>query len=120
MKCGSCNMWKMGIPLGFCTHPDGYYKSTSDRMVFEYVREEECPKLSNALNLLSNIMRYDFTEEIGDLVNHQTILFNKEIISESQVESLVHSGLYEHDSRIIVMTPKQFENVFPKSKQGVK
>lgn len=111
MKCEVCNHWQMDIPCGTCNHPEGNYQGTNDRMVFEYVTTEECPRVRNMENLLSNLIRYDFQENIGGLIEEKTVLFNKKDITTEQVEHLVEIGLYEHDSRLIVTTPGQFENV---------
>ena len=47
----------MGIPCGRCTHPEGYYQGTNDRMVFEYVTEEDCPKLRNLVGPLKTLVK---------------------------------------------------------------
>ena len=42
MNCMFCHYWTMGVPCGHCTHPDTFYMSTSDDMVFRGAGED-CP-----------------------------------------------------------------------------
>ena len=63
--------------------------------------------------LLEDIMRMDFTEIIGSHYKIQkTAIFNKTTISEKEAWEKIESG--EYDNRIIIMTKKQFENIFGK------
>ena len=68
---------------------------------------------------MKNVMRIDFTTRIGNsdgkpvmgTERDVTILFNKTVISGDEVEELIDSGMYEYDSRIIVTTPVQADNL---------
>ena len=74
---------------------------------------------------MKNVMRIDFETGIansdGELVKgterNVTILFNKTVITGDEVNELIDSGMYEYDSRIIVTTPIQADNL--KSRQNV-
>ena len=64
-------------------------------------------------------MRIDFTTGIansdGKLVKgterNVTVIFNKTVITVDEVNELIESGMYEYDSRIIVTTPIQADNL---------
>lgn len=68
---------------------------------------------------MGNVMRIDFETGIansdGELVKgterNVTILFNKTVITGDEVRELIDSGMYEYDSRIIVTTPIQADNL---------
>ena len=71
------------------------------------------------MSYLDNIMRIDFETgcytSSGELVTGterpMTILYNKTVITEAEVRKLLGSGKYEYDSRIIVTTPIQAQNL---------
>lgn len=68
---------------------------------------------------MKNLMRFDFDTALinsaGDPVpgtkSSVTVLFNKTVISEEEVISLIDSGEYEYDNRIIVTTPTRANNL---------
>ena len=68
---------------------------------------------------MKNVMRIDFETGIansdGELVRgterEVTILFNKTVITGKEVQELINNGMYEYDSRIIVTTPTQADNL---------
>lgn len=68
---------------------------------------------------MNNVMRIDFTTGIansdGKLVKgterNVTVIFNKTVITVDEVNELIESGMYEYDSRIIVTTPIQADNL---------
>ena len=68
---------------------------------------------------MKNVMRIDFTTRIANsdgkpvrgTERDVTILFNKTVISEDEIKELIDSGMYEYDSRIIVTTPVQADNL---------
>ena len=68
---------------------------------------------------MKNVKRIDFETGVansdGELVKgterYVTILFNETVITSEQVRELIHSGMYEYDSRIIVTTPTQANNL---------
>ena len=68
---------------------------------------------------MKNVMRIDFTTRIANsdgkpvmgTERDVTILFNKTVITEDEVNELINSGMYEYDSRIIVATPVQADNL---------
>lgn len=73
-KCESCRYWRMGIPIGWCTHQDAMSLYTSDRMVFES-SGDECPivkigksafenlkKMQQVLSDIDDISRYYNTD----------------------------------------------------------
>ena len=72
---------------------------------------------------MKNVMRIDFetgcANSDGKLVKGTErdvcILYNKTVITGDEVEKLINSGMYEYDSRIIVTTPIQADNL--RSKQ---
>ena len=39
------------------------------------------------------------------------ILYNKTVISTEEVHKLIENSMYEYDERIIVITPKQADNL---------
>lgn len=50
------------------------------------------------------------------------VIFNLETISNKEVDMLIKNGLYTEDSRILLASPEQFENIFPhrgESKQSI-
>lgn len=68
---------------------------------------------------MKNIMRIDFVSGCcnsdGKLVNGTerpvSILFNKTVITTEEVYELINTDAYEWDSRIIVTTPIQADNL---------
>lgn len=112
MNCGSCGDWKTGIPVGYCNHPDGNFQFTNDKMVFECVTEQECPRQKNMANLMNNIMRIDYETHLGNLRFEHTVVFNKERISEEEVQNLIDTGMTNYDNRVVEMYPEQFDMVF--------
>ena len=70
-------------------------------------------------NSMENIMRIDFevgcSNSDGEIVEgtetEVCILYNKTVISSDEVKTLILSGMYEHDDRIVVTTPTQADNL---------
>lgn len=68
---------------------------------------------------MKNVMRLDFSTGVansdGELVKGTerdvTILYNKTVITGDEVRELIDSGMYEYDSRVIVTTPIQADNL---------
>ena len=68
---------------------------------------------------MNNVMRIDFetgcANSDGKLVKGTErdvcILYNKTVITNDEVEDLIRSGMYEYDSRVIVTTPTQADNL---------
>lgn len=68
---------------------------------------------------MNNVMRIDFetgcANSDGELVKGTerdvSILYNKTVITHDEVEELIRSDMYEYDSRIIVTTPTQADNL---------
>ena len=68
---------------------------------------------------MKNVMRIDFTtciansdgEPVKGTERDVTVLFNKTVITGDKVRELIDSGMYEYDSRIIVTTPVQANNL---------
>ncbi len=68
---------------------------------------------------MNNVMRIDFetgcANSDGELVKGTErdvcILYNKTVITHDEVEELIRSDMYEYDSRIIVTTPTQADNL---------
>lgn len=68
---------------------------------------------------MKNVMRIDFVtgcaDSDGNLVKGTerpvTILFNKTVITADEVRELINSDMYEYDSRIVVTTPTQADNL---------
>lgn len=68
---------------------------------------------------MNNVKRIDFetgcANSDGELVKGTerdvTILFNKTVITDDEVRGLIDSGMYEYDSRVIVTTPIQADNL---------
>jgi hypothetical protein len=73
---------------------------------------------------LANIKRIDFVsgccnsdgEFVKGTERSVSILFNKTVISAQEVNELINNGEYEYDSRVIVTTPAQANNL--KDKQN--
>lgn len=71
--------------------------------------------MSNA----SRVMRIEFetgcANSDGEIIEGTErdvcILYNETVITEDEVIELIHSGRYECDSRIIVTTPTQANNL---------
>lgn len=72
---------------------------------------------------IDNIKRIDFetgcytpdNELIPGTTRQECVLFNSAIISEKEVKDLIRSGEYEYDSRVIVTTQTQAQNLAGKS-----
>lgn len=68
---------------------------------------------------MQNVMRIDFTTRIcnsdGEPVEGTgrdvTILWNETVITTGEVYELINNGMYEHDSRVVVTTPTQADNL---------
>lgn len=68
---------------------------------------------------MKNVMRLDFSTRIcnsdGDPVDGTgrdvSILWNKTVISTDEVYELINNGMYEYDSRVVVTTPTQANNL---------
>ena len=68
---------------------------------------------------MKNVMRIDFitgcANSDGDIVKgterEVTILFNQTVITADEVRDLITSGMYEYDSRVVVTTPPQADNL---------
>lgn len=68
---------------------------------------------------MKNVMRIDFktgcANSDGKLVKgterNVTILFNKTVITADEVRELIDSDMYEYDSRVVVTTPMQADNL---------
>lgn len=68
---------------------------------------------------MNDVRRIDFesgcANSDGELVKGTerkvTVLFNKTVITNEEVQELIYSGMYEYDSRIIVTTPIQADNL---------
>lgn len=68
---------------------------------------------------MKNVRRIDFAtgcaNSDGNIVKGTergvTILFNKTVITGDEVRELINSGMYEYDSRIVVTTPIQADNL---------
>ena len=68
---------------------------------------------------MKNVMRLDFSTSIcnsdGKPVEgtgrNVTVLWNETVISTDEVYELINNGMYEYDSRVIVTTPTQANNL---------
>ena len=68
---------------------------------------------------MTNVMRIDFeigcANSDGEIVKGTErdvcILYNKTVITKDEVDELIRSGEYEFDSRIVVTTPIQANNL---------
>ena len=68
---------------------------------------------------MNNVKRIDFeigcANSDGEIVKgterNMTVLFNQTVITSDEVRELIHSGMYEYDSRVIVTTPTQADNL---------
>lgn len=68
---------------------------------------------------MNNVMRIDFetgcANSDGELVKGTerdvSVLYNETVITEDEVIELIHSGRYEYDSRVVVTTPTQADNL---------
>ena len=68
---------------------------------------------------MENVKRIDFetgcANSDGELVKGTerdvTVIFNKTVITVDEVRELIRSGMYEYDSRVIVTTPVQADNL---------
>ena len=69
--------------------------------------------------MMKNVKRIDFetgcANSDGKLVKgterNVSVLFNQTVITSDEVRELIRSGMYEYDSRIIVTTPTQANNL---------
>ena len=68
---------------------------------------------------MNNIMRIDFevgcANSGGKIVKGTKrgvcVLYNKTVITSKEVKRLIDSGEYEYDSRVVVTTPIQADNL---------
>jgi hypothetical protein len=68
---------------------------------------------------MKNVMRLDFSTSIcnsdGEAVQGTgrdvSILWNETVISTDEVYELINNGMYEYDSRVVVTTPTQANNL---------
>lgn len=68
---------------------------------------------------MNNVKRIDFetgcANSDGEIVKgterNVTVLFNQTVITSDEVRELICSGMYEYDSRVIVTTPMQADNL---------
>lgn len=68
---------------------------------------------------MNNIRRIDFEtgcytsddEIVKGTERNATVLFNETVITSDEVRELIRSGMYEYDSRVIVTTPTQADNL---------
>ena len=68
---------------------------------------------------MKNVMRIDFTtcittsdgKPVKGTEREVCILFNKTVISADKVRELIGTGMYEYDSRIVITTPVQADNL---------
>lgn len=68
---------------------------------------------------MNNVMRIDFevgcANSDGEIVKGTergvTVLFNSTVISGDEVRELINSEMYEYDSRVVVTTPTQADNL---------
>jgi hypothetical protein len=68
---------------------------------------------------MKNVMRLDFSTSIcnsdGEPVQGTgrdvSILWNETVISTDEVYELINNGMYEYDSRVVVTTPTQANNL---------
>ena len=75
---------------------------------------------------MNNVKRIDFVigcaNSDGEIVKgterNATVLFNQTVITSDETQELIRSGMYEYDSRVIVTTPIQADNL--RSRQETK
>lgn len=68
---------------------------------------------------MKNVMRIDFVvgcaNSDGDIVKGTergvTVLFNRTVITASEVRKLISSEEYEYDARVVVTTPTRADNL---------
>ena len=68
---------------------------------------------------MKNVMRLDFStslctsdgKPIDGTGRDVSILWNKTVISTDEIYELINNGMYEYDSRVIVTTPTQADNL---------
>lgn len=68
---------------------------------------------------MKNVMRLDFSTKIcnsdGEPIEGTgrdvSILWNETVISTDEIYELINNGMYEYDSRVIVITPTQANNL---------
>lgn len=56
-----------------------------------------------------NIYRIDFKEECGSVVIPHSVIFNITQISTEEVRSLIASGEWDEDARLVELKPLQFK-----------
>ena len=56
-----------------------------------------------------NIYRIDFKEECGGVVIPHSVIFNITQISEEEARSLIMSGNWDEDARLLELKPLQFK-----------
>lgn len=68
---------------------------------------------------MKNVMRLDFStrtcdsdgEPVEGTDRDVSILWNKTVITTDEVHDLINNGMYEYDSRVVVITPTQADNL---------
>ena len=68
---------------------------------------------------MKNVMRIDFKTAIANsdgkpvkgTERNVSVLFNKTVITSDEVRELIRSGMYEYDSRIVVTSSTQADNL---------
>lgn len=68
---------------------------------------------------MKNVMRLDFStrlcnsdgEPVEGTGRDVSILWNKTVITTDEVYELINNGMYEYDSRVVVITPTQADNL---------
>ena len=73
---------------------------------------------------MKNVMRIDFEtciansdgEPVRGTERDVTVLFNRTVIADDEVQELINNGMYEYDNRIIVTTPTQADNLKSRNK----
>lgn len=69
--------------------------------------------------IMENVRRADFQvgladshgKPIEDTLRKVVIMWNRVTISDEEALELINSGRYEYDERVVVMTPKQADNL---------
>ena len=68
---------------------------------------------------MKNVMRLDFStrlcnsdgEPVEGTGRDVSILWNKTVITTDEVYELINNRMYEYDSRVVVITPTQADNL---------
>lgn len=68
--------------------------------------------MKNVMRLDFSVMLYNSDEEpIEGTERDVSILWNETVISTDEVYELINNGMYEYDSRVVVTTPTQANNL---------